>query len=214
MSLVDIVQSGVQAVIAGIDRARLETAVAEDAAQRIAQHAIATGFIGVAQNIAIVREVIGQVQVGIGSLSLLAGQASATVRVVPRQRTPEETVAVLTPLSGKLDELRACAISCVAQIELAKQRTRSALQGAEPGAMSNRLAAIQQVLVTVNARVLEIQRHVEQAVIEARRIGDGEKRQGRRSGRSGAQPDRRTAYRFQRPRAGGVAIMKGRSADS
>ncbi|MEV0608686.1 DUF6244 family protein [Polymorphospora rubra] len=100
------------------------------------------------------------------------------MHVVPRQGTPEETVAALTPLVGELDELRARAVRCIAQIELAKQQARAALQGAEPGPMLAGLEAIQQVLGAVNVRVLEIRRHVEQAVIEARRIGDGGKASG------------------------------------
>ncbi|WP_212817293.1 DUF6244 family protein [Polymorphospora rubra] len=171
MSLVDTIQSGLRTMAAGIGRAEQETAAADHGAQQIALHAAASGFLGIAQNLARVREVIGQVQAGIGGLAVLAGEVATVLAAVPQQPTAQKTIATLASAMEKLHGIHDGVGGCIGQVGQAKQITATILQGGDPGVLLARLDAIIQILAAVGQAGTATRQQVEAAIAEARQTG-------------------------------------------
>ncbi|MFB6393542.1 DUF6244 family protein [Polymorphospora lycopeni] len=171
MSLVDGVQAGLRTLVAGIDRAGQEAASADHGARQAAAHAVAVGFVGVAQNVAGVREVIGQIRAGIGGLAAHTSEAAAALANVPQQPTPQEVIATLAPVAEKLSRVHDGVGGCIGLVDQARQMTATVLRGGDPGALLARLDAVQQVLAAVGQHGTTTRQQVEAAIAEARKTG-------------------------------------------
>ncbi|MEV0732664.1 DUF6244 family protein [Polymorphospora sp. NPDC050346] len=171
MSLLDSIRTGLRVITAGIGRAGQEIVSADHGAQQVALHAAASGFVGIAQSTARVRQVIGQVQAGIGSLAVLAGEATTVLSAVPRQSTPQEAVAMLAPVMEKLNGIHDGVGGCIGQVDQAKQVTAAVLHGGDPGPLLARLDALLQILAGVGQHVNAAREQVVAAISEARRAG-------------------------------------------
>ncbi|MEV7230753.1 DUF6244 family protein [Polymorphospora sp. NPDC051019] len=90
---------------------------------------------------------------------------------VPRQSTPQETVAMLRPAMEKLNGIHAGVGGCIGQVDQAKQIAAAVLHGGDPGPLLARLDAILQVLAGVGQHVDAVREQIEAAIGEARRTG-------------------------------------------
>ncbi|MFB6392261.1 DUF6244 family protein [Polymorphospora lycopeni] len=171
VSLVDTIQAGLRTIAAGIGRAEEMAASVDHDARQVASQAVATGFVRIAQNMVGVREVLGQIRAGVGGLAVLAGEATTVLAAVPRQSTPQETVAMLAPVIEKLNGIHDGVGGCIGQVDQTKQITAAVLQGGDPGPLLARLDAIVQILAVVGQHVNAAREQVLAAIGEARRTG-------------------------------------------
>jgi hypothetical protein len=171
VSLVDTIQTDVQAMTAGLGRAYQEAGAADHAAQQIAQRAAGSGFVGVAQNMARVREAISRIQAGISGLSESVREMGTAVAGAPRQPSPRHSITTFAPLTERLGSIHTGIGGCVEQVDQAKRLAGSVLQGGQPGPILARLDAIGQVLTMVAQRGRATRQHVETALSEARNTG-------------------------------------------
>ncbi|MEV0733686.1 DUF6244 family protein [Polymorphospora sp. NPDC050346] len=171
MSLIDSIQSRLHAMTAAIRHAQEQTAAADHSAQQVVAHAAGAGFIGVAREMARVRDLLGQLQAGIGGLSVLVGETGTAVAGAHAQPTAGQITAAFAPLLHRLGELPAEVGRCIGQVDQARQLTVEILRGGDPGVMMARLDAVRQALVAVGQYGTDTVRVVEAAVAEAGQLG-------------------------------------------
>lgn len=172
MTTMEAIGADVAAIGNGLTVAAQCTARADQAAQQIATRSAASGFIGIARNLAGLREAIRDIHVGIATVTNTVGEASTAIAAAPRQPTPKQTTAVLDPLVQKLDAVHGgigAVMDCVAK---AQQRANAALEGGQPGPMLARLDEIRQTLLAVAQRKEQAKKNVDVARAEARKVGD------------------------------------------
>ncbi|MEV0730607.1 DUF6244 family protein [Polymorphospora sp. NPDC050346] len=171
VSLVDTIQAGLQTLTAGNDRAAQETVVVDHAIQQTGIQAAASGFVGVARNLALVRTVIGQIRTALSGMAAVAREAATTLAATPQQPAPQEITATLGAVSGNLNSITDGICRCIGQVDQAKQVTVTVLRGGDPGTLLARLDAIHTVLAAVGQRVAATRHQVEAATAEARSTG-------------------------------------------
>ncbi|MGW0434022.1 DUF6244 family protein [Micromonospora sp. NPDC003197] len=172
MSLIDKINSDLQAIHAGIDAAQQEAAAVDHAVEQIAVQAAAAGFAGIAVGLAQVREAIGRTRAQLTTASGALGQASRTLTAVPQQPSPQETINTLTPVMATLASVDNGLAVAAAGIEEAKQLATTALQGGQPGPTLARLQQLSQQLAAIRARGGEGRHHAETALTQAQQVGE------------------------------------------
>ncbi len=93
----------------------------------------------------------------------------------PRQMSPEETIAALTPVQAMLTDVAGQATTTVAQVDAAMQRVAAVLRGGQPGPMQAALGEIIQALGQFHQRTNATGEHVRATIGRARQIGDAGK---------------------------------------
>ncbi|MEV0729554.1 DUF6244 family protein [Polymorphospora sp. NPDC050346] len=203
--LVDAVRAEIEAIRAGTELAQRQASAADHVAQQIAMQAAASGFAAIAQNMAMVRDIIGQIRAGVRSLSTLAGDAATVVAAAPRQPTPEDTITTIGLLDQKLGDIHAGVGACIGRIDQTRQLTGAVLQGGDPGILLARLDAVHQALVAVAQRGATLRQRAQFAISEARAIGGAGNRAGWGRTRQGITRTRHWVP----PGDGAVAVLAG-----
>ena len=157
---------------AGLGKAQEAVNAADSAAVQIAQKAAGSGFSGIAQNLARVREAIRQISAGVTAAGQAVNQAQAPVGAAGKQPSPEETVAALAPVIQQLDTVHGRIGAVIEQVNRAKQLAGSVLQGGQPGPLLGRLDAIREIMLTVAQRGAAAKKNVETAIAQARTTGE------------------------------------------
>src|SRR5262245_59127083 len=172
MSVVESLGTSLGAVGVGLERAQQETIAADHAAEQIATRAAGSGFGGIAQNMARVRAAIQQIGTGIGAVDGRVGEAATVVAATPKQPTPQETRAVLEPLTQQLDGIHAGVGAVMEAIGKAQHLTNAVLQGGQPGPLLARLDAIRTTMLAVAQHTTQAKEHTTTALAEVRKTGD------------------------------------------
>lgn len=173
MSHIEMVTGELRILMTGVERAQGLAAAADNQAQQVALRAAGAGFAAVAAGMARVRDSIASVQGGLGGLAGSIGEATKMTAAVPREATPEETIAGLLPVQAGVDSARDAAAAVIAQVGEAQQLVAMVLQGGQPGPLLQSLESVKQVLVSVVQRAGSARQTVEAAVAEARQLGSG-----------------------------------------
>lgn len=171
MSIIDKIHSELGALTAGVDKARGLTAAAGSQAQEVGARAAGAGFAAVAVGMARVRDAIQNVQAGFGRFSASIGEAAKATAAVPRQSTPQETVAGLAPVQSALDNARDAGTQVISQLGDVQQLVRAVLHGGQPGPLLQTLNEAKQIVVLLVERTGTTRQAIEAAVAEARRLG-------------------------------------------
>lgn len=171
MSVTDSLTTELQAVANGIGVAAQAAAAADATAENIAQHSAAQGFTGIAQSMARVRQVLQEARSQLAAAAATAGETTSAVAAIPQQMTPQQTIAVLTPLLSRLDAVDGAVTGAGQRTAEARQATLAALEGGQPDAMLARLNAIVQPLAGVGQRTTAARQHVQEAITAARQAG-------------------------------------------
>ena len=172
MSVVESLGTNLGSVDVGLERARNETVAADHAAEQIAIRAAGSGFGGIAQNMSRVRAAIGEIGSGINAVNGRVGEAATVVAATPKQPTPQETVALLEPLTQQLDGIHSGIGAVMEAIGKAQQLTNAVLQGGQPGPLLARLEAIRNTVIAVAQHTTQAKQHTTTALAEARKTGD------------------------------------------
>jgi Family of unknown function (DUF6244) len=136
VSHIEKITGELRAMPAGVDRARGNAAAADAKAREIAAR---SGFTAIAAGVSQVRSAIAEVRamlVGVGSS---INEAAAAVAAAPRQMSPEQTVAVLSPVREKVGGVRTGSRATIIKVEETKQVTAAVLRGGQPGPMVSAL---------------------------------------------------------------------------
>ncbi len=133
--------------------------------------AAGAGFAAVAAGMLRVRSAITGIQRGLGSLAGSVGEAAKATAAVPREATPQETIAGLAPVLSAADSARDAAAGAIALVGEAQQLVTMILQGGQPGPLLQALESIRQLLVLVAQHTGAARQFVEAAITEARQLG-------------------------------------------
>lgn len=171
MSHIEKITGELRTLGAGIERARALAATADHQAQEVALRAAGAGFAAVAAGMTRVRGAIASVQGRLSALTTSVGEATTATAAVPREATPEETVAGLAPVREGIAGLRTASAATVVQVGEAQHLVTIVLQGGQPGALLQTLESVKQVLLQVVQRTTGAERSVEEATAEARQLG-------------------------------------------
>jgi len=173
LSLITDIDEDLASMETGINRAAQIAAGAEAGAGNVVAHMTATGFLGIAQAMGRVRTAIAQIRARIQGIATAVVEVRRPVTAAPEQPTPEQSIAVLDPLTTALDEVRQQIGETIVRVAEVAQLTNTALRGGQPGTLLARLEGVRTVLVTVGQHVLAAQEHVQAALAEARASGAG-----------------------------------------
>ncbi|WP_089003309.1 DUF6244 family protein [Micromonospora echinofusca] len=171
MSSIEEITGELHALAAGVERAQRLAAAVDSQAQEIAVRAAGTGFAGVAAGIARVRAAVSTIQAGLSSAATAVGEANSAASSVPRQATPQETVAGLAPVQQGVARARETTTTVIAQVDNARQIVSVVLHGGQPGPLLGALDAVKQVSVLLVQRSGSAQQAVEAATNQARHLG-------------------------------------------
>ncbi|TDC58600.1 hypothetical protein E1258_20530 [Micromonospora sp. KC207] len=171
MSHIEKIAGELRALMAGVERARGLAAAVDRQAQEVTLRAAGAGFAAVAAGMVRVRSAITGIQGGLGSLAGSIGEAAKATGAVPREATPQETIAGLAPVLSAADSARDAAAGAIAQVGEAQQFVAMVLQGGQPGPLLQALESVKQVLVLVVQRTGAARQFVEAAIAEARQLG-------------------------------------------
>ena len=162
-----------RAAFSPLNAAACAAAAAADAtAENIARHSAAQGFAGIAQSMARVRQAIQEIRSQLAAAEGAAGETRSAVAAIPQQMTPQQTIAVLTPLLSRLDVVDGSVSGAGQRTADARQATVAALEGGQPDAMLARLNAVVQALGGVGQRTTAARQHVQEAITAARQAGN------------------------------------------
>jgi hypothetical protein len=171
VSLIKKVDNELSAMTTGIGRALELTAETAHAAGQVAARAAGSGFTGIAQRMAGVRDAVQELHGHIAGIGQSIGEARAPVAQAPDQISPQDTIKVLDPVGQQVDATQTASGAAIAKVGEICQLIAAALQGGQPGPLLQRLDAIRQVLSAVLQRCEAAKQHVEAALAEARRVG-------------------------------------------
>ncbi|MER7460856.1 DUF6244 family protein [Micromonospora sp. NPDC126480] len=171
MSHIEKIATELRTLGTGIERARALAATADHQAQEVALRAAGAGFAAVAAGMTRVRGAIAALQGRLGGLTTSIGEATTATAAVPREATPEETVAGLRPVREGIAGLRTASAATIVQVGDAQQLVTVVLHGGQPGALLQTLESVKQVLLQVVRQTSTAERSVEEATAEARRLG-------------------------------------------
>ncbi|MEV4725356.1 DUF6244 family protein [Micromonospora humida] len=132
MSLTDTIGADVQAMAAGVDWAQQETAAVDQAIEQISARSVASGFAGIAVGLARARETLAQARSRPAQVDGVLGEASRSLRVVPQQSSPQETIAALTPVLAALTALDGHVSAAGSAVDDTRRLLAAALQGGQP----------------------------------------------------------------------------------
>ncbi|TDB96042.1 hypothetical protein E1091_09650 [Micromonospora fluostatini] len=172
MSTVEAIAGELRTLLTGVERAQSLAAAADNQAQGIATRAAGAGFVAVAAGLARVRSAIVTIQGGLAALATTGGEALTATAAVPREATPQETIAALGPVQQGVTAARESCTATIGHVDAAKQLVTAALQGGQPGPLLQALDAIKQTLVLLVQRTHSTQQAVEATIDHARRLGD------------------------------------------
>jgi hypothetical protein len=156
---------------AGVDRALITAGAADGRVQEVQQRVTAAGFVGIAVGLGRVRETVGQVRAGLAVHAAVIGEAATGVAAAPRELTPQEAVAVLSPAVEKVATVRTGIPVLINGVDEAQRLVVAVLQGGDPGSVLSVLGAVKEVLVAVVQRGEATGQHLATAIAEARRAG-------------------------------------------
>ncbi|MEU7981413.1 DUF6244 family protein [Micromonospora sp. NPDC049081] len=172
MSLTDTIGADLQAMAAGVDRAQQETAAVDQAIEQISARSVASGFAGIAVGLARARETLGQARSRLAQADGVLGEASRSLRAVPQQSSPQETIAALTPVLAALTALDGHVSAAGSAVDDTRRLLAAALHGGQPGPTLARLQQVLQLLTILRTRRTEARQHVEAALAQARKVGE------------------------------------------
>jgi hypothetical protein len=172
MSLTDAISGDLQAMAAGVDRARQHVAAVEHALEQTAARAIASGFNGIAIALRPVREASGQARVQLTAAEETIREGSRSLAAALQQQSPQEVITALTPMAATLSAADSGVAAAAATVERARRLVTAALQGGQPDPILSRLQQVSQCLAAVRARGAEARQHVDAALAQARQVGD------------------------------------------
>jgi hypothetical protein len=175
VSLFGDIDGSLAAMTAGIGRAQETTAAADSAAGRIAARAAGSGFAGIAQAMARVRDTINEVHAQITGLGTSIDEARAPLTSAPDQMSPQQTINVLAAAAEKMGTIHTRIGATIATVDQVRQLTTAILEGGQPGPMLARLDAIKQVLIAVARHGNTAKQQVDAALAEARKTADAGK---------------------------------------
>ncbi|WBB70728.1 DUF6244 family protein [Micromonospora sp. WMMD812] len=171
MTQVETITGELQALANGAERAQGLTAAADNQAQEIALKAAGAGFAAVAAGMTRVRAAIGDIRGGLSGLGTAIDEASKATAAVPREATPQDTVAALAPVQQGIIGAREASAATITQIGTVQQLVTTVLHGGQPGPLLQALDGIKQVLALLAQRASAAEQAVEAAIAEARRLG-------------------------------------------
>ncbi|MER7420989.1 DUF6244 family protein [Micromonospora peucetia] len=171
MSSIEEITRELHALTAGVERAQRLAVAADSQAQDVAVRAASAGFAAVAAGIARVRAAVSTIQGGLGSLATAVGEATKAAASVPRQATPQETIAGLAPVQQGIANAHETTTATITHVDNARQLVSAALYGGQPGPLLQALDSIKQVLVLLVQRSGTAQKAVETATNQARQLG-------------------------------------------
>ncbi|MER7168283.1 DUF6244 family protein [Micromonospora sp. NPDC000207] len=171
MSTVEEITGELRAVLTGVERAQSLTAAADNQAQETAVRAAGAGFAAVAAGLTRVRSAIATVQSGLATLATATGEAVKATSTVPREATPQETIAALAPVQQGITAAREACTATIGHVDEARQVVSMVLQGGQPGPLLQSLDSVKQVLVMLVQRTHTAQQSVEATTNRARRLG-------------------------------------------
>ena len=172
MSFSGDIDGSLAAMTTGVGRAQEATAAADAAAGQIAARAAGSGFVGVAQAMARVRDAIREVHAQVTGVGDSVDEARTAVASAPDQMSPQQTIAVLAVALERIGTVHTGIGAAVATVDQVRQLASASLHGGRPGPMLARLDAIKQVLVAVAQRGNTARQQVETALAEVRKTGD------------------------------------------
>jgi hypothetical protein len=92
-----------------------------------------------------VRTEIDEIRRRLTALGDALSDAGAAVAATPKEATPEETIAALTPAQRKIATARQGVGGAIAKVEETKQTVQRTLRGGQPGPLVGALEAVKQV---------------------------------------------------------------------
>ncbi|WP_431973388.1 DUF6244 family protein [Micromonospora haikouensis] len=171
MSHIEKITGELRALMAGVERAQTLVAAARNQAQEVALRAAGAGFVAVAAGVTRVGSAIAEIQGSLVGLSGSIGEATKATAAVPREATPQETIAGLAPVQGAVDSVRDATTGTITKVGETQQLVAMILQGGQPGPLLQALDGIKQVLVLVVQRTGTARQDIEAAIVEARQLG-------------------------------------------
>jgi hypothetical protein len=159
---------------AGIDSAQEHVAAAEARAREIAARAAASGFTGIAVGMSRIQGLIGEIRTRLAGVGNSINEMVTAVAAAPRETSPEQAVAALSPALEQVGGIRAGVAATIGKVDESKQLAAAVLRGGRPGPMLSALDSVKQVLVLVTQRGGTARQHVEIALGEVQQMGGWE----------------------------------------
>jgi hypothetical protein len=171
VALIGDIRSGLTSMATGIARAAEIAAGADGDAGEIAAQVSGLGFTGIAQAMTGVRSAIAEIRNRLTTSAALIDEVCRQVDAVAHQISPQQTIDLLRPVAAALVDIHdAIGAGIVRASDVALLAART-LRGGRPGPMLARLNGIRIVLIAVAQRCTQVQAHVEDALVIARRAG-------------------------------------------
>lgn len=168
---VDSVGKDLQAMRAGVERARTASAAAQHEAERVAGQAAAGGFSGIVAGMIQVRNTLKELQAGLTGVTGRLDEAAATVVPVPREPSPAEVLATLGRAGDRLRAVQDGIGAATAKADEAATLVARVLQGGDPAQLLGALGTVKETLAAVRQRAGTVDESLTAAAATARRVG-------------------------------------------
>lgn len=171
-ALMDAVDKDLQAMRAGIERARTAAASAQHEAERVAGQAAAGGFSGIVAGMIQVRNTLKDLQASLVGVNGSLDEATASVVPVPREASPAEVVTSLGRAGAKVKAIHDAVGAATAKADEAVTLVARVLQGGDPARLTGTLGTIKETLAAVRQQAASVDESLSAAAATARRVGN------------------------------------------
>lgn len=171
MSLISTIEHELETMTTGVGRAMEMTSEAGIAAAEVGSRAAASGFTGMVQRMAHVRDAIQHLRGQLAVIGRSINGARALVDRAPDQMSPQDTINVLAPVGEEVAVIRAAIDAAVAKVDQLHHQVVHVLHGGQPEPMLRRLAAIRQLLLAVAQRGHNVTQQLDTVLAEVQQIG-------------------------------------------
>jgi hypothetical protein len=180
MATLEKIAVELRAMVTGLEQAQARSAALETKVLEATARIQAAGFLGIAQNLVRVKTAVGEVRARLTAVANDTGEANRPVSAAPREVSPQQAIAVLTPASEKLTVATQTTAATIEKVSETQKLTATVLQGGQPQQLLALLESIKQTLIIVAQHAQGARKELDETLAEVRQAGQ--------SGRPG-QPD-------------------------
>lgn len=172
MSQTENVATELQAITAGLGRARTITASLDQESERVAARAAAAGFTAIAAAMSQVRTAINEVRARVHAATDAVHDAATAVRNAPNEASPQQVIAALTPAAERTDTIQREITAALGRADDTHRLVNQVLQGSNPGPMLTLINDLKQTLTKERHRAAQVKQHLTEATSQARQISE------------------------------------------
>jgi hypothetical protein len=171
MATLEKIAVELRAMVTGLEQAQARTAVLETKVLEVTTRIQAAGFLGIAQNLVRVKTAVGEVRARLTAVANDTNEANRPVSAAPREVSPQQAIAVLTPASEKLIAATQANAATIEKVSETQKLTATVLQGGSPQQLLALLESIKQVLIIVAQHAQGARKELDETLAEVRQAG-------------------------------------------